>query len=485
MRAILIGCVALAAISLLLPSEPSFDPWAWIVWGREVSQLHLDTTGGPSWKPGPVIFTTLFGPFDALGEGVPPALWLVVARTGVLLSIVLAFKVARRLAGPGRWTGIAAGSIAALALCFAPQWLRYAAHGNEVPMAVALMLWAVDRHLDGRRDWALVLTFLACLLRPEVFPFLAIYGAWLWRDEPRLRRLTVGLAVALPALWLIPDWIGSGDPFGAGRKASSEPPWSLSVKDQPWLAALGRGPRIMGLPLELGAAVAAGFAIARRDRRVLALFGVGVAWLALVVAMTEAGFSGSGRYFVPVAVVASILTGLAIAWTVQAVARRGTALAAVAATAIALACLPWLGDQLDHLDAQAKTSAELVRLQEELDDALRAVGGPERVVAAGTPTANRGFMTGLAWKTGVALVTVETLKQTGMVFVTKGSPVWGRRPPALALPGRRRVLARAGAWSVLSPRANADLLVSGNGYGAAGERGRRSRAGGGRADRRP
>jgi hypothetical protein len=485
MRKVVAGCVALATASLLLPSEPSFDPWAWIVWGREVAQLHLDTTGGPSWKPGPVLFTAAFGPFDALGDGVPPALWLVVARTGALLSIVLAFKVARRLAGPGRWTGIGAGTVAALTLCFAPQWLRYAAHGNEVPMAVALMLWAVDRHLDGRRDWALTLTFLACLLRPEVFPFLAIYGAWLWRVEPRLRKLTVGLAVALPALWLVPDWIGSGDPFGAGRKASSEPPWSLSVQDQPWLAALGRAHRIMGLPLELGAVVAAGFALARRDRRVLALFGGGVAWLALVVLMTEAGFSGSTRYFVPVAVIAAILTGLAVAWTVQAAGRASTAGGALAAAALALACAPWLGDQLHHLDVQARTSAEMARLQSGLDGALLAVGGPKRVVAAGTPTANRGFITRLAWKTGVALVAVETVRQTGMVFVTKGSPVWGRRPPALALPGRRRVLARSGAWTVLSPRATADLLVSGNGYGSASERGGRSRAGGRRAGRRP
>lgn len=141
----------------------------------------------------------------------------------------------------------------------------------------------------------MVAVFLACLLRPEVFPFLALYAAWLWRAEPALRGLTAGLAVALPALWLLPDWLGSGDPFGAGRKASSEPHWSLSVRDQPWLAALQRTDRISGLPLQLGALVAALFALRRRDRTVLALFGIAVAWVALVVAMTEAGFSGSAR----------------------------------------------------------------------------------------------------------------------------------------------------------------------------------------------
>lgn len=460
MRAIFIGCVALAAISLLLPSAPSYDPWAWIVWGREVALLQLDTTGGPSWKPLPVLFTAIVARFDVLGDGVPPALWLVVARTGVLLSIVLAFKVTRRLAGPGRWTGIAAGSIAALTLCFAPQWLRYAAHGNEVPMAVALMLWGVDRHLDGRRSHALAAVFLACLLRPEVFPFLALYGAWLWRAEPALRKLTVALALALPALWLIPDWIGSGDPFGAGRKASSEPPWSLSNRDQPWLAALGRFHRLIGLPLELGALAGAAFAIARRDRRTLALAAVAVAWLALVVAMTQAGFSGSARYFVPVAVIASILTGLAVAWTVQALGRANVAAGAVAALAIAVAVAPWLGDQFRGLDLQAKTSAEMVRLQDQLVVAIASAGGPERVVAAGTPTVNRGFMTRLSWETRLSLGHVEAIDDEGLVFSTPGRPMWGRPPPQLELGGPHQVLVRAGAWQVIAEpprRVTADL----------------------------
>ena len=29
------------------PSMPTYDPWAWIIWGREVAHLDLDTTDGP------------------------------------------------------------------------------------------------------------------------------------------------------------------------------------------------------------------------------------------------------------------------------------------------------------------------------------------------------------------------------------------------------------------------------------------------------
>jgi hypothetical protein len=74
--------LALAGVSLLLPSEASYDPWAWLVWGRELAHLELDTTGGPSWKPLPVAFTGVVAPLAELDEGLPPALWMVVARAG-------------------------------------------------------------------------------------------------------------------------------------------------------------------------------------------------------------------------------------------------------------------------------------------------------------------------------------------------------------------------------------------------------------------
>ena len=52
--------LVLAALSLLLPWALAFDPLAWLVWGREIGRLALDTTTGPSWKPFPVLFTAPF-----------------------------------------------------------------------------------------------------------------------------------------------------------------------------------------------------------------------------------------------------------------------------------------------------------------------------------------------------------------------------------------------------------------------------------------
>ena len=55
---LVVAALALAALSLLRPWALAFDPWAWVVWGRETGRLALDTSSGPSWKPFPVLFTT-------------------------------------------------------------------------------------------------------------------------------------------------------------------------------------------------------------------------------------------------------------------------------------------------------------------------------------------------------------------------------------------------------------------------------------------
>ena len=78
------ACIGLGALSLLLPSEPSYDPWAWFVWSREIAHLELDTDGGPSWKPLPVLLLAFAAP---LGDDVPVTLWIALARAGALLGL--------------------------------------------------------------------------------------------------------------------------------------------------------------------------------------------------------------------------------------------------------------------------------------------------------------------------------------------------------------------------------------------------------------
>jgi len=457
-RRLLAACLGLAALSLLLPSEPSYDPWAWIVWGREVALLSLDTTGGPSWKPLPVFFTTLFGPLSKIDAGLPPDLWLVVARAGGLLALAMAFRLARRLAGPSRSAGIAAGVIAAVAVGLTPLWLRFMAHGNEAPLAIGLMLWGVERHLDGERRHAVVLLFVACLLRPEVFPFLGLYGLWLWREERERRVLLLGLAVALPALWLVPEWLGSGDPLAAGTQARSEPSWSLSLKEHPWLAALRRVHNIAGLPLELGTLAAVSLAGLRRyrlgsqhpaaaaDRAALALGAIALLWVALVVAMVQAGFSGSPRYFLPAVVLICVLAGVGAARLVQAL--PGRVLAVAAAVGLAALAYPLAERRLNGFERQGRNADRLAALQEDLAAAVRDAGGPTALAAMGDPGVNRSlFVTRLAWESKLPIRSVEV--GNGLMFAT--SARMSGRPAGLPRmqSGDGRRVAGAGAWRVL------------------------------------
>ena len=135
-----LAVLAVTALTFLVPSAPTYDPWAWIIWGREILHLDLSTVDGPSWKPLPVLLTTPF----ALFGGLAPYLWLFVARAG-------GHRGGRdglpRRAAPGRR---AAGAAAAAAYAMAPWTLRNAALGNSEGLLVALGLAAFDRHLAGR-----------------------------------------------------------------------------------------------------------------------------------------------------------------------------------------------------------------------------------------------------------------------------------------------------------------------------------------------
>src|SRR3954469_3429576 len=90
------ACLTVAAASLVLPSAPTYDPYAWLIWGRELAHLQLDTTGaGTAWKPLPALVDALLAPFgSAAVDG-----WLLIARAGALFAVVMAYRLASRIAG--------------------------------------------------------------------------------------------------------------------------------------------------------------------------------------------------------------------------------------------------------------------------------------------------------------------------------------------------------------------------------------------------
>ena len=91
------GPLALAAASLAIPAAPTYDPWSWLVFGREIvaSDPGFSTISRTGWKPLAVLFTA---PLALLG-GAAPSLWLVLVRCVGLAAMALAFRLAARAGG--------------------------------------------------------------------------------------------------------------------------------------------------------------------------------------------------------------------------------------------------------------------------------------------------------------------------------------------------------------------------------------------------
>jgi len=404
-RVLLPACLLLGAASLALRVSPGYDAWSWLVWGRELAHLDLDTTGGPSWKPLPVLVTSILSPF---GDAAP-TLWLLVIRTATFLSLGLVARLALRLAGP------LAAAVAPIFMLLTPnsdaRFFRYAAQGFAEPLIVALVLGGIERHLDGRRDHALVLGVLAALLRPEIWPFLGIYALWLWFAEPRLRRLVIGLLPLVPILWLGGDWLGSGGVLTGADRARA------SVEEGPGMRLVqadAEAFEVVIAPVWLGAVVAMLVGLRRREAFVVPVLGmVALAWLGLLFVMTaKLGFYSGGRFAVPAGALLSVLAGVGLVTAVRAagglaqrmlgrgalgqsgdgesVAARGrrglispVAVRAAAALVLVGLAMPFVLPRLASVPAQARAWSARAAADQEVRDLARAPGVARAIAACG------------------------------------------------------------------------------------------------------
>lgn len=452
--------LAAALLSLLVSSSPTYDPWSWLVWGREVGQLDLDTRAGPVWKPLPVMFTTVL---SVTGDAAP-RLWLVVARAGALLAVVMAYRLGCRLAGR------VAGLAAALALLTTDELVGYLAPmGMSEPLLAAAVLAAFERHLAGRRGQGFAAGVAACLLRPEAWPFLGLYALWLWRSPPspselvtprRSRHRGVGGAiatlVAIPALWYLPELWGAGDLFRSSRRAQIPTEGGPLLQDVPGLAVLETAARYPAAPVAALAGVALVFAVVAYARRrqqasTLVVGLAALAWTALVAVMAQARLAaGDRRYlFVPV-VLAAVLAGVGVARLVAAAAARaprwGGALAAVVLAAAATPAVVNRASQLDEdLDG--------LRYQETLMADLRLLidraGGPAAVRSCGHTFSGPYMLPAVAWHMDLPIFEVRYFRfEPGAVF--RSSPELGAPPEPLELPPELgyRTTTATGTWEL-------------------------------------
>jgi hypothetical protein len=457
---VLIGCVVLAGISLLAPSTPTYDPWAWILWGREIAHLDLNTRGGPSWKPFPLFFTI---PFSVTGTHVAPYLWLLIARAGGLLACAMAYRVARRLVGG--FYGVFAGILAALALFSSFKFVRDAALGNSEALLAGLVLWAFERHMDGRRDHALYLGFAAALLRPEAWPFLGLYGIYLWFKDPNLRLRLAVFALLIPVLWFGPELWGSGDALRASSRANNPNPGSAAFAEHPALELVSRFRKVVIAPIKGGIIVASIYAIVmwvrrRKEGPTLAILVGGLAWFCLVAGMTEAGYAGNQRYLIVSTGAAAVLGGVGGARVLQGVGalvqhftgswRKGAAAAAAFFVFAFAVSFPFVVEKANNSERVSGGLDHEAALWKDLKTLLDREGGPKRLLACGGVFSGPFQTQMVAWELHIHGIQVGWRSTTppGVAFRTRTVP----DGPLVVKPsdGRFRQVAHVGKWRMLT-----------------------------------
>ena len=148
----------------------------------------------------------------------------------------------------------------------ADEFIRNFARGNSEGLLVGLCLWAIERHLDGHRREAFLLGVAAGLLRPELWPFLLLYGLWLmWTDRARACSC-VGCGALTVVAWFVPEYLGSGDFLRAASRAREPNPDSAAFASFPFAETFRRSASVLMLPMLLGAAIALVRAWRDRDR---------------------------------------------------------------------------------------------------------------------------------------------------------------------------------------------------------------------------
>jgi hypothetical protein len=464
------AALLIAGLSLLFPSTPSYDPWAWLVWGREVVHGGLHTPGGPTWKPLPVLFTTLFAPFGAA----QPNLWLLIARAGAFIACVMAFRLAARLtwwlrdvrAPDGRIAALAppalAGLIAMVSLALSGGFLSSTTLGYSEGLLVTALLIAVERHINGHRHQAFMLGFVAALDRPEIWLFWGPYGLWLMWKDPSSRVLVVSLALATLFLWFVPQKWGSGSFFSGVTRAQhprsnssafAKCPFCAELKEHAWPQVLLRL-KVAAL-LTVGAALAGLWRALRsrpgwrpsgdreRAMALLVLFGLaGLAWWVLVAIETQAGFSGNDRYLVLGSALIEITAGAGFGWAAIALAglarrrlpgrsaRAGafgaTTLATLACGAVFVFAPNWVGANLIDISRTHGSLLYQAHLREDLATLIVRDGGAKRVLACGT-VMTEGFQVPMvAWYLNVRTLGVQAppaVNARGVAVGAGGQPI--------------------------------------------------------------
>lgn len=473
-------CAALGAVSILtLPSLPSYDPFAWIIWGHELAHHIIGphqpfiTSGASSWKPLPVLFTTIFGFFGASVK-----LWVAFSRAVGLFGLYAAYRVGSALGSTERWrlAGPIAGALAALGIFLTAEWTHYMFRATSEPMVVTATLYAIERHLAGKRLTAFASGIALALMRPESGVFVALYALWcfitmgsVWR-----RLMLVAGLVLVPLAWTVPTAIGSGNALLASSHARA---YNGNLGGHPLLEVLKRATNLTVWPVIIAAGAMTLLALRTRDRLVLVLAASALGYVAIVEAMTAAHYPGLERFMLPAAAIACALAGAAVGRFATlagaAVARvtggraAGAVSLAICAALVAVA-IPFFAGRVQAARREPRISRHAVGFYDTMIAATRRAGGDRRIFPCTTSRAaiNHSLQPSLAWALRVPLTRIRpvtrtdsSLKVPALAFYAPTNQITGGRPHQLVAGLHGRLVTRYKRWKIYRvTRADAPAL---------------------------
>jgi hypothetical protein len=285
------------------------------------------------------------------------------------------------------------------------------------------------------------------LSRPECWPFLVLYGGWVWLRHPRLRPAVVASAVTIPMLWFGGDWWGSGDPWTGAAAAQVD--GSSAVER--FVDAVGVMAALVVIPVWAAAAVAVASAVAAREPAIIGIAGVALAWSAVVVGMaTVLGYAALSRFFLPAAALVCVLAGVGSVRLVGYARKRwlpvavGVVVVAVVSAGQVVGRVSGLGDVAGEVRARTL-------LYEGLPAVIAEAGGASGVLACGSVAVEGATLLQpmVAWELDVPLSHVRTFPEPGPVVAMLISGAPQDLEVTSGLPAVRS-LARSSVWAVLA-----------------------------------
>jgi hypothetical protein len=387
----------------------------------------------------------------ALTGSAAPVLWLGFARATGLAALVVVYALTARLGG--RWAGV----IAVVGIVLTTGWIRELAHGYTEPLAIGLLLAAVDAHLSHRPRLAILLGGLIALARPEAVVLLAAYGVILRLRGERVALLLASTLVAVVALWIVPDWIGSGDPMHASKVARLVVPTGSKAS----VDAVSGAARIVSLPLLACAAAAVAIAVRRRDRAILGMTGLALAWSALLAAlMFLADYPASIRFFALPTALLCVVGAVGAVQVVQLVPARRLRPALVAG----LLAVGAQSAVLRTVSASDEAQASITRARFEQDLSSTVDAARYRIRDCGIPVVPAGLYWAkgvVAWDLKLPLRKVRMVRVSALRYVERVSEPHDEPLPHLNRDERVTITTRRHRFVLLSPFGHARLHIRG------------------------